>query len=61
MEIIRRKTDYVEKERINLNLVSFNSKGTLTFLFKDINGTEILINFNKEEIKTIKDFIFTLE
>lgn len=54
MQVIKDKQyDVLEKENKDLNFVSFNSNGTLSFVMKD--GTHL--NFNDKEMKKIVDFI----
>jgi hypothetical protein len=53
MQIIKDKQYESEKENKELNFVSFNSNGTLSFVMKD--GTHY--NFNEKEMKRIIEFI----
>lgn len=53
MQIIKDKQYEFEKENKELNFVSFNSNGTLSFVMKD--GTHY--NFNDKELKKILEFI----
>jgi hypothetical protein len=53
MQIIKDKKYEVEKENQELNFVSYNSNGTLSFVMK--SGTHY--NFNDKELRKILEFI----
>lgn len=56
MQIIRRRTDLIEEQHLELELVGFNSNGVLTLKLKwDIN--DILINIKGEELNKLKRFL----
>jgi len=56
MHIIKDKEYDFEEEKKKLNFVSYNSKGTLSFVMED--GTHY--NFNNKEFEIIIDFISKL-
>lgn len=55
MQIIKRHIKHESLEQGILNYIGINSKGVITFCFQGFDG-EILINFDKEDSKKIKEF-----
>lgn len=53
MQIIKDKQYEYDKENRELNFISYNSNGTLSFVMKD--GTHY--NFNDKELRKILEFI----
>ena len=67
MEKISRKIMQKGREVFNLKRIGFSSEGTLTLICVDDTldyadePTEVLFNFNKEELKKLKEFLWRIE
>lgn len=57
METIKRKIELKKKSRDDLERIGYSSSGVLTFIFKDKNGTETLLNFDEKELNKLRNFL----
>lgn len=57
MEIIKRKVDCREKERVAIKRIGINNLGVMSIVFDDVDDKEWLINLDNEEVNKLKEFL----